>query len=68
MPPIQRRHTMLPETRENQTESKADFWRRHIENCNSSSLTQAQYCRQHSLAWVHPTFMECVNRALLRVI
>ena len=41
---------MLPETRENQTDSKAAFWRRHIENCISSPLTQAQYCRKHSLA------------------
>ncbi|WP_163339171.1 hypothetical protein [Desulfopila sp. IMCC35008] len=41
---------MLPETRENETESKADFWQRHIEVCNRSSLTQTQYCRQHSLA------------------
>ncbi len=40
---------MLPETRENETESKADFWQRHIEVCNRSSLTQAQYCRQHFL-------------------
>ena len=39
-----------PETRGNQTESKADFWLRDIESCNSSPLTQAQYCRQHSLA------------------
>lgn len=30
--------------------SKADFWKRHIETCNSSPQTQAQYCREHSLA------------------
>jgi hypothetical protein len=34
----------------NQEESKADFWHRHIANCCSSSLTQAQYCKEHFLA------------------
>lgn len=41
---------MLTGTKENQAESKAAFWQNHIENCNRSSLTQAQYCRDHSLA------------------
>lgn len=41
---------MLPKTRNNQTESKVDFWQRHIDACNRSPLTQVQYCRQHSLA------------------
>jgi len=40
----------LTDTKENKTESKADFWQHHIENCSNSSLTQAQYCREHSLA------------------
>lgn len=30
--------------------SKADFWKHHIKSCNESSLTQAQYCRENSLA------------------
>ena len=30
--------------------SKADFWKHHIENCSNSSLTQAQYCKENSLA------------------
>lgn len=40
---------MLTETKETQTESKADFWQRHIENCSRSALSQAQYCKDHSL-------------------
>lgn len=40
---------MLTETETRQAESKAEFWRRHIKNCTSSSQTQAQYCREHSL-------------------
>ncbi len=41
---------MLAKTKENQEESKTDFWQRHIENCSRSPLTQAQYCREHCLA------------------
>jgi hypothetical protein len=41
---------MSKETTVNQAESKADFWRRRIESCTNSSLTQVQYCRNHSLA------------------
>lgn len=41
---------MLADTHEIQVESKAEFWRRHIENCSRSPLTQGQYCREHSLA------------------
>lgn len=31
-------------------DSKSAFWQRHIENCRCSSLSQAQYCKKHSLA------------------
>jgi hypothetical protein len=41
---------MSTEATVNQAESKADFWRSHIESCTNSSLTQVQYCRNHSLA------------------
>lgn len=41
---------MSTEVTVNQAESKADFWRRHIESCTNSSLTQVQYCGNHSLA------------------
>lgn len=41
---------MVTETRKTKAESKAQFWKRHIENYNSSSLTQAQYCKEQSLA------------------
>lgn len=30
--------------------SKENFWKHHIENCNNSSLTQALYCKENSLA------------------
>jgi len=41
---------MLTESKKNQAESKSIFWHRHIENCSCSSLTQAQYCKDNSLA------------------
>lgn len=41
---------MLTEAKKTKTESKAKFWKRHIESCNRSSLTQAQYCKENSLA------------------
>ena len=31
-------------------DSKSSFWQQHIENCRCSSLSQAQYCKKHSLA------------------
>ena len=31
-------------------DSKSAFWQQHIENCRCSSLSQAQYCKKHSLA------------------
>lgn len=36
-------------TKANHPESKAEFWQRHIDACISSSQTQAQYCKDHSL-------------------
>lgn len=30
--------------------AKADFWRGHLAEWRSSGLTQAAYCRQHSLS------------------
>jgi len=31
-------------------DTKSEFWRQHIADCRCSSLSQAQYCRKHSLA------------------
>jgi hypothetical protein len=31
-------------------DSKSAFWQRHLENCRCSSLSQAEYCKKHSLA------------------
>jgi hypothetical protein len=42
---------LTEETTANQaSKTKAEFWQYHIESCSNSSLTQAQYCRENSLA------------------
>lgn len=34
------------------TSNRQQFWQRHLDSWSSSGLTQAQYCRNHSLnAW-----------------
>lgn len=41
---------MTTRTKGKSAQSKAAFWRDHIENHSRSSSSQGQYCRDHSLA------------------
>lgn len=41
---------MTTRTMGKSNQAKSSFWRHHIDNHRRSSLSQAQYCRDHTLA------------------